>query len=236
MKLNHRILKNCIIQNKLLLSKNLVVQNFGNLSLRLDNDHFTIKPSGMDINKIKPTDIPIIKISDQKIVGGIYNPSVDTPTHLKIYKCFKEINSIAHTHSKFATAWAQSCKSIPNLGTTHSDYWLKSIPNLNFLSKTKVKKKYEKETGKLITDYIKSNYHSPFDCPGVILSGHGAFTWGKEQNAAVIHAELLEYISELAYHSINIQIKKKIPKYIIEKHFFRKHGKNSYYGQNKKKS
>ena len=228
------LVKTCISQNIQLYTKNLVIHNFGNVSIRIDSNHFAIKPSGIIPNEIKVTDVPIIRISDSKIVKGKKKPSVDTDTHLEIYKSSNKIKSIVHTHSKFATSWAQSGKSIPLLGTTHSDYWSTEIPNLNYLSKKKINSNYEKFTGVEIAKIIKK-FPSPFHCPGVILAGHGVFTWGARHDKALEVAEILEFISELAYNTIKIGVRKKIPEYLIKKHFNRKHGIEAYYGQNKSK-
>lgn len=228
------IIKSCISLNILLYKKNLVVHNFGNASVRIDDNHFTIKPSGMLPDKITIKDMPIIRISDSKQVDGKKKTSVDTPTHLQIYKSFNQIKSVVHTHSKYATSWAQSGKSIPLLGTTHADYWHKDIPNLNFLTKKQVKSDYEKNTGIQIAKLIKK-YETPFQCPGIIFKGHGVFTWGKDINNAIEIAEVLEFISEIAYKTINIGIKNNIPDYLVNKHFNRKYGVNAYYGQKKTK-
>ena len=136
-------LKKCIDQNVYLYNKKLVINNFGNVSIRIDDDHIAIKPSGLVPIDIKIRDVPIIRISDSKQMQGTKKPSVDTPTHIKIYKVSKSIHSIVHTHPTYATSWAQTGKSIPVFGTTHADYWLDEIPNIEFLNKDKVKENYE---------------------------------------------------------------------------------------------
>ena len=136
--------KQCVEQNKIIAEKKLVIQNFGNVSLRLDNNHFFIKPSGVNLSKIKPRDVPLINIKTGKKVLGKLKPSSDTATHLEIYKKFKNIKSITHTHSTYATGWAQTGKSIPLLGTTHADFWKGDIPAINFISKRKIHQDYEK--------------------------------------------------------------------------------------------
>ena len=232
MKFNKKLIKKCIDNNKFLIAKGLVIQNFGNASIKIDSDYFAIKPSGVDLNKLKENDVPLISISDGKVVNGKLKPSVDTNIHLQIYKNFKDINNVSHTHSKFASSWAQSGKNIPNLGTTHSDYSLYEIKNLEYLNKFKTLKDYEKNLGNQIVKYIKK-LKNPFFTPGVLLSGHGVFSWGKNFTDSIINSEIIEYLAEMALYTTIIKSKRKLPKYLIEKHFFRKNGINSYYGQGK---
>ncbi len=226
-----KLASECIKQNQLLIKKKLVLQNFGNVSLRFDKEYFIIKPSGANLNLLKPKDMPVIRISSQKQISGNLKPSTDTPTHLEIYKKYDDIKSICHNHSIYATGWAQSSKSIPLLGTTHADYWRDEIPIVGFLNSSQVKHNYEKNTGKLIIKTLRAKKITPYECPGVIVSGHGPFTWGKEYNSSVINAEIMEHIAKTSFISTTIKVKKKLPKYISEKHFNRKHGKKSYYGQ-----
>ena len=221
----------CIRQNRLLVKKKLVLQNFGNVSLRFDKDHFIIKPSGANLNLLKPEDIPVIKISSQKKISGRLKPSTDTPTHLEIYKKYVDIKSICHNHSIYATGWAQTSKPIPLLGTTHADYWKGDIPVVGYLDSKQIKNNYEKNTGKLILETLKAKKLTPYDCPGVIVSGHGPFTWGKNFNSSVNFAEIMEFIAKSSFISTSINVKSKLPKYISKKHYNRKHGKKSYYGQ-----
>ena len=228
---NLKIAAECIKQNRLLSKKKLVIHNFGNVSIRLDNDHFIIKPSGANLSSLRNIDMPVIKISSQKKIAGNLKPSTDTPTHLEIYKRFKNIKSIAHNHSTYATAWAQSAKPIPLIGTTHADYWKNEIPIIDYLKFKDLKKDYEKNTGKLILKTLNSKQLSPYTCPGVIVAGHGPFTWGEDIESSVINAEILEFIAKTTCLSILMKIKKKLPKYISLTHHKRKHGKKAYYGQ-----
>ena len=227
----NKIVKECINQNNLLIEKKLTIQTFSNVSVRLNSKYFTIKPSGMLAKDIILKRCPIIRISDGKKIAGTYNPSTDTPTHRVLYKKYNEIKSIAHTHSKYVTAWAQSGKSIPIYGTTHADYWESSIPVTKFITQKNLKKNYEANTGYLIIETLRKRKMHPFNCPGMIVSGHGGFSWGKNNSDAVKISELMEFIAELAYYTEKIKVKKKIPKYICKKHFQRKFGKRSYYGQ-----
>ena len=227
-----KIAAKCILQNKELIKKKLVIQNFGNVSLRIDKEHFVIKPSGAKLAKLKPQDMPVVNIKSGKKVKGNLKPSTDTPTHLEIYRKFIDINSIAHNHSNYATVWAQSSKSIPLIGTTHADYWKNEVPIVEFLSSKDLKQNYEKNTGKLILKTLQRKKLNAYTCPGVIVAGHGPFTWGIQNSSAVINAEILEFVAQTTFQSFLLKIKKKLPKYISRKHYQRKHGKKAYYGQN----
>jgi len=225
------IQKNCHVANVSLAKSSLVIHSFGNISSRINDKYFTIKPSGANLNILKHTDYPIIRISDNKIIKGKLNPSTDTPTHCLLYKKYPEIGGIAHTHSKFATAWSQAKKSIPILGTTHADYSQKNIQVTNPLKKNQIIKNYEKNIGNSIIDCLKKSKIKPLECPGILVANHAPFSFGINANQAFKNAEILEYIAELAYLSLQINSKSKIDINLIKKHFFRKHGPSSYYGQ-----
>jgi len=225
------IQKNCHVANINLAKSSLVIHSFGNISSRIDDKYFTIKPSGANLNILKHTDYPIIRISDNKIIKGKLNPSTDTPTHCLLYKKYPEIGGIAHTHSKFATAWSQAKKSIPILGTTHADYSQKNIQVTNHLKKNQIIKNYEKNIGNSIIDCLKKSKIKPLECPGILVANHAPFSFGINANQAFKNAEILEYIAEVAYLSLQINSKSKIDINLIKKHFFRKHGPTSYYGQ-----
>ena len=220
----------CKRQNIRLVEKKLSIQTFSNVSVRIDKNYFVIKPSGIPPKKINVNDCPIIRISNGKKVFGKYNPSTDTPTHQILYKNFAHIKSISHTHSKYATAWAQTGKSIPMYGTTHSDYWAGKIPVTRYLKKNQLQE-YEKNTGLLIVNLLKKLKFKSTGCPGVIVAGHGPFCWGNSFDGAVNYSEMMEYIAEMAYFSEQIKVKNRLPLYISKKHFERKFGKNRYYGQ-----
>ena len=225
------IQKNCHVANVSLAKSSLVIHSFGNISSRINDKYFTIKPSGANLNILKHTDYPIIRISDNKIIKGKLNPSTDTPTHCLLYKKYPEIGGIAHTHSKFATAWSQAKKSIPILGTTHADYSQKNIQVTNPLKKNQIIKNYEKNIGNSIIDCLRKSKIKPLECPGILVANHAPFSFGINANQAFKNAEILEYIAELAYLSLQINSKSKIDINLIKKHFFRKHGPSSYYGQ-----
>ena len=186
--------------------------------------------------KVKPSFDDECKIIGYKAGTGKYvgkfKPSSDTPTHLELYREFQSIGGIVHTHSLYATAWAQSRKPIPCLGTTHADYWNGEIPVSRNLTNEEINGKYEKETGKVIIETINKLNVDHLDCPGIMVANHGSFTWGKTVKDAVKHAELLEYIARLAWLTISITSQAKpISRTLLNKHFSRKHGPNAYYGQ-----
>ena len=212
-------------------AKNLAVyDDFGNISLR-NKSSILIKTSGSKLISLKNNNIVELGLNE-KIYGLSPMPSTDTPTHQEIYKAFGTINSIVHSHSQYATAWAQAGKPIPCLGTTHADYWNSEIPITRDLTKDEINGEYEKETGKIIIEEIKKLNVDPLDCPGILVANHGPFTWGKTIEEAVKHAELLEYIARLAWMSLSINIDAKhISNVLLNKHFSRKHGPDAYYGQ-----
>jgi L-ribulose-5-phosphate 4-epimerase len=224
--LNHRVL----IQNRRLVDLGLVIDPFGNASGRIKNE-LLIKPSGVNVEKLNKDNIVKVNISSSDIFSE-YKPSTDTPTHLELYKAFPGIGGIVHTHSTYATAWAQSGKPIPCLGTTHADYWSGEIPITRDLTTDEISGEYEKETGRVIIQKIQELNVDPLDCPGILVANHGPFTWGKTVEDAVKHAELLEYIGRLAWLSFSINPDaKSISKAMLNKHFSRKHGPDAYYGQ-----
>jgi len=216
--------RECHLANLKLLEKKLVFQNFGNLSIKLNETSIIIKPSGVDLNKVKFKDYPIVRMDGS--YKNFLKPSVDTNFHLEIYKNFKNINCVVHTHSKYATIWAQSCKPIPNLGTTHADYWLGNIPVTKKLTKKQINNHYEKNIGKSIVYELKN-----FFCYGLLIANHGAICIGDNVEQAILNAERLEYIAELAYKTKILNKKSKISKDLVLKHYYRKNGYKSYYGQ-----
>jgi len=223
--------KKCLKSNKDILSKKLAIQSFGNASQRIDDNLFIIKPSGVNLKKINSKELVTIEISSGKKINGKLKPSSDTETHRIIYKKFPFIKGIAHAHPTFLTSWAQTGKEIPNLGTTHSDYWRSNIPITKELSKKEISKNYELNTGKSILKCLASKKINPKFCPGILSRYHGAFAWGKSSDEAVKNLEAMEFIAELAFYTTIIGYKKKVSKKLVDKHFFRKHGKNKYYGQ-----
>lgn len=227
-----KIEKHCIRENIKLSKLGLQDHSFGNVSVRINDKLFFIKPSGINVLALKIGDCPIISIVDGKIVGNRkLKPSVDSPTHLEIYRKFKKIKSVSHCHSKFATAWAQASKPIPLLGTTQADFLKNEIPLVKHLNKNQLNN-YENNTGNLICKKIKVEKIDPEICPGLIVAGHGQFSWGNDYKKAVANSKLIEFLAETAFITLSIGVKKKLPSYISKFHFDRKHSKKKYYGQN----
>ena len=216
-----------------LVKQNLVIYTWGNVS-GIDREHglVVIKPSGVDYDKMKAEDMVVLDL-DGNIIEGDLNPSSDTPTHLELYKEFKDICGVVHTHSTWATKWAQAGRSIPCYGTTHADYFYGEIPCTRILTENEVINEYEKNTGKVIVETFENLDENAV--PGVLCNGHGPFAWGTSPKNAVHNAKVLEQIAEMAYHTEQISGNKKpLEQYILDKHYLRKHGKNAYYGQKSK--
>ena len=210
--------------------RKLVVYNFGNVS-EIDRAKgvIAIKPSGVPYADLKPEDMVIVDL-DNTVVEGRLKPSSDTRTHTYLYRHFSSIGGVTHTHSTFATAWAQTQMDIPCLGTTHADFVYGDIPCTAVITDTQIQRDYEEETGVQITDCFKQR--SPDESPMVIVAGHGPFTWGKDAAKAVYHAVILEEVAHMAYLTRTLRPSiEPLKQTIIDKHFLRKHGKNAYYGQ-----
>jgi L-ribulose-5-phosphate 4-epimerase len=213
-----------------LVKYGLVIFTWGNVSgIDREKGLVVIKPSGVSYDIMKPEHMVVLDL-DGKIVEGKLKPSSDTPTHLELYKHFKNVGGIVHTHAKFSVSWAQAGKSIPALGTTHADYFYGNIPCTRRMTETEVKGEYEKETGLVIIEAFKNI--NPDDMPGVIVHSHGPFTWGKNAEDAVHNSVVMENIAEMALNTLSINPKiSEMDNFLLDKHFLRKHGKNAYYGQ-----
>lgn len=210
--------------------RNLVVYTWGNVS-QIDRAKgvIAIKPSGVAYEVMTPDDIVIVDLENQ-IVEGKMRPSSDTKTHTHLYRHFESIGGVTHTHSTYATAWAQTQQAIPCYGTTHADYAYGEIPCTAVMTDEQIERDYEEETGVQITDCFKDR--SPKEVPMVIVAGHAPFTWGKSGADAVYHAVILEEIARMAYLTKTLQPNTAALKQgIVDKHYLRKHGKNAYYGQ-----
>lgn len=217
-------------QNMELPKRKLVTYTWGNVSgIDRQKGLFVIKPSGVDYETLKPSDMVVMDLEGNKIEGDL-NPSSDTATHLELYKAFKEIGGIVHTHSTFATSWAQAGRALPCYGTTHADYFYGEIPCARNLTQQEIDEGYEKNTGKVIIETFKDK--NPIHIPGVLCKNHGPFSWGKDATQAVYHAVVLEEIAKMNLYTelLNSNIV-PAPQNIQEKHFMRKHGANAYYGQ-----
>jgi len=216
--------------NMELQRRNLVIYTFGNVS-QVDRDKgvVAIKPSGVAYEDMKPEDIVVVDL-ENNIVEGSMRPSSDTKTHTHLYRAFESIGGVTHTHSTYATAWAQAKQSIPCLGTTHADYVYGDITCTRELTDEQVNGDYEEETGVQITDAYKDR--NPAEAPMVIVAGHAPFTWGKSAAQSVYHAALLEEIARMAYLTRTLdQNAAPLKRAVMDKHYLRKHGKNAYYGQ-----
>jgi L-ribulose-5-phosphate 4-epimerase len=212
----------------------LVTFTWGNVSeIDRESGLFVIKPSGVPYEELKPEDMVVVDLDGNKVEGDL-NPSSDTPTHVVLYNRFKEIGGIVHTHSSFATSWAQAGRDIPCYGTTHADYIYGPIPCVRNLTKAEIDEAYEKNTGVLIADYFEENKKDPDAVPGVLCKNHGVFTWGKNADKAVYNAVVFEEVAKMASWTEVINPKAApAPQELQDKHYFRKHGANAYYGQGK---
>lgn len=211
--------------------RGLVTYTWGNVSgFDPETGLVVIKPSGIPYEELKLEHLVVVDLEGNKIEGTL-RPSSDTPTHLELYKKFKGIYGIVHTHSRWATIWAQAGKSVPALGTTHADYFYGSIPCTRPLTEAEIKGDYEKNTGTVIASAFEGL--NPVYMPGVLVSNHGPFSWGKDAADAVHNAVVLEELSMMAFHSLMLSRDlESIPQALLDKHFLRKHGANAYYGQN----
>lgn len=210
----------------------LVTFTWGNVSeLDRETGYFAIKPSGVEYDKMTPDDMVIMDLNGNKIEGS-YNPSSDTATHIELYKAFSDIGGIVHTHSSYATSWAQAGRSIPCYGTTHADYIYGEVPCVRCLTKEEIDAGYEKNTGVLIVKEFIRLCKDPAAVPAVLCKNHGPFTWGKNAMDAVHNAVVLEEVAKMAYRteSINHHVQ-PAPQELQDKHYYRKHGANAYYGQ-----
>lgn len=227
-------LKQEVLQaNQDLVKYGLVVLTWGNVSgIDREKNLVVIKPSGIDYDKLTVEDMVIVDLNGT-VVESDKRPSSDTPTHLELYKAFPQISGITHTHSNYATMFAQACKEIICLGTTHADHFYGNIPVTRFLSKEEVEQGYEVNTGKVIVEKFQGI--DPVSMPGVLVAGHAPFIFGKNASESVRNSLILERLAEMAFGTMLINGSfEKLPEYISEKHYQRKHGPNSYYGQNKK--
>lgn len=226
-------LKKRVYEANMLLPKHgLVTFTWGNVSeIDRETGYFAIKPSGVEYDKLTPDDMVIMDLDGSKIEGR-YNPSSDTATHIELYKAFKNIGGIVHTHSPWATSWAQAGRDIPCYGTTHADYIYGSVPCVRNLTKEEIDAGYEKNTGVLIVDYFRDKDYEAV--PAVLCKNHGPFTWGRDGHEAVHNAVVLEEVAKMAVHTeaINPDVK-PAPQVLQDKHYYRKHGANAYYGQGK---
>ena len=216
--------------NLKLVAHGLVLFTWGNVSaIDPETRLVAIKPSGISYDNMKPEDMVILDL-DGNIVEGKWRPSSDTPTHLELYKACPQIGGIVHTHSTHATAFAQAGRSIPAYGTTHADYFYDDIPCARRLTKEEVETDYEKNTGLVMIETLACR--NPMEVPAMLTTSHGPFAWGKDADEAVYHAVVLEEVARMSLLTEQINPKATpADKYLLDKHYLRKHGKNAYYGQ-----
>ena len=227
-------LKQKVYEANMLLPKyGLVTFTWGNVSaIDTESGLFVIKPSGVDYEKMTPADMVVMDLQGNKVEGDL-RPSSDTPTHLELYKAFPEIGGIVHTPSSYATSWAQAGRSIPCYGTTHADYIYGEVPCLRCLTKEEIDEAYEENTGHLIVNEFQRMNKEVMAVPAVLCKNHGPFAWGKDAMDAVHNAVVLEEVAKMAYRTETINPKvAPAPQELQDKHYYRKHGANAYYGQN----
>lgn len=226
-------LKRQVYEANMLLPKyGLVTFTWGNVSaIDRESGLFVIKPSGVEYESMKPEDMVVMDLNGNRVEGKL-RPSSDTPTHLELYKAFPEIGGIVHTHSSYATSWAQAGRSIPCYGTTHADYIYGEVPCIRCLTKEEIDEAYETNTGKLIVSEFKRSKKEIMAVPAVLCKNHGPFTWGKDAKDAVHNAVVLEEVAKMAYRTESINSKvEPAPQELQDKHYYRKHGAGAYYGQ-----
>jgi L-ribulose-5-phosphate 4-epimerase len=210
----------------------LVTFTWGNVSgIDRDSGLFVIKPSGIPYEKLKASDLVVLDLDGNKVEGEL-NPSSDTPTHLALYKSFPDIGGIVHTHSPWATIWAQAGIAIPALGTTHADYYYGPVPCTRPMTESEIKDDYERQTGHVIVETFKDLDEN--QVPGVLVYSHAPFVWGQNATDAVHNAVVLEEVAKMAYHTMQLNpAVSDMDQSLLDKHFLRKHGSNAYYGQSK---
>jgi L-ribulose-5-phosphate 4-epimerase len=214
-----------------LVREGLVIQTWGNASgIDRARGLVVIKPSGVPYDRMKPAHMVVVSLKTGRVVEGRLKPSSDTPTHLVLYRAFPGIGGVVHTHSLYATAWAQARKKIPAYGTTQADYWFGDVPCTRALTPREIKGDYETNTGHVIVESFKKL--NPLEHPAVLMAGHGPFTWGRDTDDAVHNAVVLEFVARLASETLRVNPHvKPMESALLQKHFLRKHGKNAYYGQ-----
>ncbi len=228
-------LKQAVWEANLRLPKhNLVTFTWGNVSgIDRQKGLMVIKPSGVEYDALNPSDLVVVDLETGKTVEGDLNPSSDTDTHLVLYRAFQNIGGVVHTHSRWATIFAQAGRGVPALGTTHGDYFYGEIPCTRRMTAEEIGGRYELETGNVIVERFR--HLDPDSVPAVLVHSHGPFCWGKDAKEAVHNAVVLEEVAFMAWH--NLALDAALPpmqQELLDKHFLRKHGKNAYYGQKKK--
>jgi len=227
-------LKQAVCQANLdLVRHGLVLHTFGNASgIDREQGLVVIKPSGVNYDRMGPEHMVVVALESGQVVEGELRPSSDTATHLVLYRAFSQVGGIAHTHSLFATAWAQAKRDLPCLGTTQADYWHGPVPCTRELTIREIQSDYEVNTGKVIVETFTARRFNPAHYPGVLVASHGPFTWGTDVQQAVEHALILEFVARLASETLRLNPDTQpVTESLLNRHFFRKHGPGAYYGQ-----
>jgi len=226
-KLKHEVFK----ANLDLVENGLVIHTWGNVSGRdRETGLIVIKPSGVSYETMKASDMVVID-QDGLVVEGNFKPSTDAPTHLLLYRNYESLGGVVHTHSSYATSWAQAGKAIPPLGTTHADHFYGEVPCTRLLTRKETENDYEINTGKIIIEIMRDI--DPFSVPSALVNGHGPFCWGKDASDAVYNAIALEEIARMAFYTVLLGKTEPMSQFLLDKHFKRKHGRDAYYGQDK---
>jgi len=214
-----------------LVDHGLVIFTWGNVSgIDRESGLVVIKPSGVSYDGMSPEDMVVVDL-DGNVVEGKYKPSSDTATHVVLYKNFPNIGGVVHTHSEWATSWAQAGKSIPAVGTTHADYFYGTVPCTRKMTAEEIKTAYELETGNVIVECFQSQNINPDYVPGVLVNNHAPFSWGTDAHNAVHNAVVLEEVAKMTFRSFQLNPNTEMDQVLLDKHFLRKHGANAYYGQ-----
>lgn len=215
-----------------LVRRGVVIYTWGNVSgVDRKTNTMVIKPSGVSYENMQPEDMVVVSLENCETVEGKWKPSSDSKTHAALYRAFPELGGITHTHSVNAVSFAQAGMDIPALGTTHADYFYGSIPCTRSLTEQEVKEDYELNTGKVIIETIQERAIDPLAVPGILVRNHGPFTCGKNPNASVYHAVVMEQVAEMAMKTLTLNPEAVLQQYVLDKHYLRKHGSNAYYGQ-----
>lgn len=215
-----------------LVKQGLVIYTWGNVSgIDRESGLVVIKPSGVDYETMTVEDMVVVNL-DGEVQGGQLKPSSDTPTHLELYRQFENIGGVVHTHSEWATSWAQAGVDIPCYGTTHADYFYGDILCTRSLTDEEIQGEYELNTGKVMVETLRANDKQALELPGMIITNHGPFSWGENADKAVHNAKVMEEVAKMAFRTEQINPRVMPAKQtLVDKHYLRKHGKNAYYGQ-----
>ena len=215
-----------------LFRRGIVIYTWGNVSgIDRESGNMVIKPSGVPYEHMTAEDMVVVDVRSGEVVEGKWKPSSDTATHLELYRAFRKIGGITHTHSVNAVAFAQAGMPIPALGTTHADYFYGDIPCTRELTEQEVLEAYEANTGKVIVEALNQSDVDVMAVPAILVKNHGPFTWGKTAEESVYHAVVLEIVAEMAMKTLQLNPKSELKQYVLDKHYFRKHGEGAYYGQ-----